>query len=206
VSRTIKGFWLAVIAGVLPGCFVTIVGEYESYAGVVTRNYAAAPEGAARAYEISPESDAKAFAFGGSRIHFQPSTRSDNVQAAGPLIPIFPAPGKGSDYGENQFAIWFHVIPGAASFLIFDPAEYLVSVEGSDKSLAPVEMRDCEFNAVDLSELRIFGSRQCRLLYYDITIGEVHRFTLSPATIEADEILYAFPDIYYRPETYGYVE
>jgi hypothetical protein len=67
-------------------------------------------------------------------------------------------------------------------------------------------MRDCEFNEVELSELRIFGSGQCRLLYYDITIGEVHRFTLSPATIEADEILYAFPDINYRPETYGYVE
>ena len=69
-----------------------------------------------------------------------------------------------------------------------------------------IEMKDCDSNEVDLSESRIYGSRQCRWLFYDITIGEVSRFTLKPATIESDEILYIFPDIDYRPDTYGYVQ
>ena len=205
MRRVIKGCLLTVMAAALFGCIVTIVGEYESYAGTATENYSATPEGALPAYEKYPNSPTKAFVFGASQIVFRPPWRSDNVQAVGPLIPIFPAPGEGSDFGENPFFILFEVTPGPKSFLIFNPAEFLITVEGSDKPLAPVQMKDCESNEIELSQLRLYGSRQCRWLYYDTTIGEVTRFTFTPATIEADEVLYFFPDIEYRPDTYGYV-
>ena len=124
MKPVINGCLLAVTAGALCGCFVTIVGEYESYAGVATENYSASAEGALPAYEKNPNLPVKAFVFGASQIYFQPPWRSDNVQAAGPLIPIFPAPGKGTDFGENPFFIWLEVTPGSSSFVIFDPAEY----------------------------------------------------------------------------------
>ena len=60
----IKGCWLTVMAAALFGCIVTIVGEYESYAGTATENYSATPEGALPAYEKFPNSPTKAFVFG----------------------------------------------------------------------------------------------------------------------------------------------
>jgi len=204
--RAINGCSLAMMAGVLSGCLVTVVGEYETYAGTATDRFSSSVDGALPAYEKHPTSPTKAFVFGANHIVFQPPWRSDNVQAAGPLIPIIPVPGEGSDFGENQFFILIEITPGPASFLILNPAEYLLTVEGSDTPLAPFQMKDCDSNDVELSQLRFYGSRQCRGLYYDITIGEVTRFTFTPATIEADERFYIFPDIEYQTDTYGYVQ
>ena len=128
------------------------------------------------------------------------------MKAVGPIIPVFPALGKGKDFSDSLLFVGIHVHPGPSSFLILDPTQYLVSVDGSEKLLAPVTVEDCRGNSVGKAELHVYGSYHCYLFSYGITRGEVERFTLMPASIEADEILYMFSDINWEPGSFTFVE
>jgi len=57
-----------------------------------------------------------------------------------------------------------------------------------------------------LAALQVYGSYHCFLFFYGITRGKVERFTLMPASIEADEILYMFSDISWEPGSFTVVE
>jgi hypothetical protein len=206
MSRTVKAVSIAAVGCMLPGCIVTTVTEAESYDSIVTQNYSWHSEEAQPAQALDPECRWPCYSIGESEISFFPSKRSANVKAAGPIIPILPAPGKGTDYGDLLFFVGVHVHPGRNSFLTLDPSKYLISVDGHDDSLAPVAVKDCYGNPANLSNLQVYGSNQCFIFHYGISRENVLRFTLMPANVEADQITFMFPDINWIPGSYTWVE
>jgi hypothetical protein len=206
VNRTTNAYLIATIAAVLSACLVTTVTETESFDSAVTDNYSHLTGQTQKAQVLDPECRWPCYRLGESKVSFFPSKRSDNVKAAGPIVPIFPAPGEGTSYGDSLFFVGIHVHPGSSSFLILQPTEYRISVEGVDETLVPVTVEDCYGYPVDKSDLHVYGVKRCYVLYFGITRDEVEHFTLIPANIEADQIQYAFPDVDWVPGTYTWVE
>lgn len=200
------GCLLAAMTAVLSGCIVTTVTEAESYDAIATAHYSQQPEQALSAEVLDPNCRWPCYRLGESKISFFPPKRSANVKAVGPIVPILPAPGKGTDYGDSLFFVGIHVHPGPSSFVILDPTKYLVTIQDSAGSLAPIIVEDCYGNPASKTELRVYGTNHCYVLFYGISRGEVERFTLMPASIEADDILYMFPDVDWGPDSYVWVE
>ena len=206
VKCTVNACLVVVIATVLSACIVTTVTEVASFDSIETGKYSHWSAQAEKAEVLDPDCRWLCYRLGENKIAFSPPSRGANVKAAGPIIPVFPAPGKGKDFSDSLLFVGIHVHPGPTSFLILDPEQYLVSVDGAEKPLAPVAVEDCRGNPVQEVELQVYGSYHCYLFFYGITRGEVERFTLMPASIEADEILYMFSDINWEPSSFIWVE
>jgi hypothetical protein len=185
---------------------MTSVVEAESYDSHATDHYTQFSPQARKAEIFDADCRWPCYELGGTVVGFFPSKQSKNVKATGPIFPVFPVPGKGTSFADELFFIGLQVRPGLNGFLILEPSNYLVTVPGRTEALTPNIVEDCYGNPVAHTRLTVLGSAQCFLLFYGIERGEVQQFTLAPASIEADEILYMFPDIEWTPGSYSWVE
>jgi hypothetical protein len=206
MNRLIAACVFVLFVVTTPACIVTSVVEAESYDSHATNNYTYFKPQAREADVLDADCRWPCYRLGAAAVGFFPPKQSKNVKATGPLLPIFPAPGEGTSYAQEQFFIGLQVRPGQNSFLILEPSEYLVTVPGRAEALAPVVVEDCHGNPVPHTRLTAFGSARCFILYYGINRAEAQQFTLAPANIEADEIVYMFPDIEWTPGTYSWAE
>jgi len=206
MNKVIAAYLLVLFAATVPACIVTSVIEAESYDSHTTDHYTHFSPQARKAEILDPDCRWPCYELGGTAVGFFPPKQSQDVKAAGPIFPIFPAPGKGTSYAEELFFIGLQVRPGRNGFLILEPSDYLVTVPGRAEPLTPIVVEDCYGNPVAKTGLTVLGSARCFALYYGIERGEVQQFTLAPASIEADEILYMFPDVEWTPGTYSWAE
>ncbi|MEJ2129763.1 MAG: hypothetical protein P8X81_13100 [Woeseiaceae bacterium] len=206
MSKRVLVVLLLAVWSTLPACIVTSVVEAESYDSHITDHYTHFTPDGRKATPLDAECRWPCYKLGGTAVGFFPPKQSVDVKAAGPIFPIFPAPGEGTSYAEWQFFVGLQVRPGKNGFLILDPSQYLVTIPGREETLAPIAVEDCSGNTVSMTGLTVFGSARCFVLYYDLERGDAREFTLAPASIEADEILYMFPDVVWTPGTYSWAE
>jgi len=202
----IKPALIGLILVSLHGCIVTRVIEAESFDSIATERYSNVLPLARKADVLDEDCRWPCYRMGETKIGYFPPRQSENVKAAGPVVPVFPAPGEGKSFADTPFFVGLQLRPGLRSVMILEPEKYLVRLAGNDEPLVPVEVRDCTGGNVDTARVAVFGSARCLLLIYDITRGEVQEFVLVPANVEVDEVLYTFPDIEWTRGTYSWAE
>ena len=204
MERSVKALACAMIIGVLAGCAVGVLVEYGTFIGTPTANYSRTPDEARQASDRNPRSKLRRFPLGESNVDFSTQVFSRNMLAIGPVLPVIPTPGEGETFDENPFHVDVHVSPGRKSFLILNPEESLILFEDSVSPVAPTSwtpMSDRMGCTVSEQppEIRAYGAGCTVMLFYDgKTAANVNRFTLMPAPIDGDEVLYVFPDIDYE--------
>jgi hypothetical protein len=196
-NHVIKIILLVVVSATIVGC--GIIAEIEHYTFVTTDHFSHRSQNAKVALAL-PNSTFKSFVFKDTTMRIEPAQRLYNIQYISP----FPAPGKGTDYSDNTFFMTFDFDSAPWEVLTFEPAQFVISVEGGAGSMAPERMEDCEGNEMELSKLRLDDASTCLRLYYPMKIRDVARFTLICPIINASGTLYMFPDIDYQPGTYTY--
>ena len=204
MKKSVCAWVLVSLAATLAGC-LTVYTESESYTPVSSGDYSrwTGQETKAPANKTHPVTW---FSVGSAGLGFVPPNASENLRAWGPLVPIIPAPGKGSDYGDDPFHILIRITPGE-SVVSFDPNEFSIAVDGIDSPLMPVRfentMGDENLLHPDARYSRqwAYGTWQYYRIYFDIKIRDVKRFTLIPGTMEVDGINYVFADIDYEPSS-----
>lgn len=135
-----------------------------------------------------------------------PASRGDNLIAIGPILPIVPAPGSGSDYGDANFFIAVHVHPGRVSLVIFRPGDFRIRQDNGEPDVAPNRISDCEKGIPSPEVVRVYGDSHCVRIEFPVTRAELEEFTLVPALFESDDVSHALPDLEWRPGTYRIVE
>jgi len=204
--RTVVAICLYAAVSVAPsGCFVSTVTETESFSSITTDNYSHDSAQANKAISYS-SGRTNYFNTGGSTIGFFPPALSANLKAIGPIVPVIPAPGKGTSYADELFFVGVTVRPGPTSLVILEPSQYLVSVHGRGEPIAPVTVSQCNGDTASNTRLAVFGSARCFRLYFGISRGDVQRFRLIPANAVVDDVLYVFPDIDWVPTSYTRME
>jgi len=196
VNRSRNIFILLALAPV-SACIVSAVIETETFESQDTSNYSHNLTGAATANACGT----RCFMAGKSTVTFAPPLAASNVKAAGPILPIVPAPGKGTSYGDQQFRLGMYIYPGKTSVSTAQPLDNRILVEGRPEPLAPIKVEDCDEEPLEETSLSIFGHTQCLVLYFDITIGEIETFTLVPAPVVTDGVTYVLPDVEWKRST-----
>ena len=199
-------FWLAPCAAtILAGC--SVIADVETYDAVETGRYSSAAEDSVLAFmPYGQECRWPCYRIGLSSVFLYPASRGDNLIAIGPILPILPAPGSGSDYDEANFFITVHVRPGNVSLVIFSPGDFQIRQADDAPPIAPNKVSDCEDGKPSPDIVRIFGETQCVRIEFPVTHGDLEEFVLIPALFESDGATHALPDLKWRPWTYRVVE
>ena len=203
---TVVSCWLALGAAIiLTSC--SVIADIETYDAVETGNYSSASDDSVFAFmPYGKECRWPCYRIGLSSVSMYPASRGDNLIAIGPILPIVPAPGSGSDYGEANFFIAVHVHPGNVSLVIFRPGDFRIRRADDAPPITPTKVSDCEDGKPSPDVIRVFGESQCVRIEFPVARADLEEFVLISALFEADGATHALPDLEWRPGTYRVVE
>jgi hypothetical protein len=191
---------------ILSGCeLIAAVGETHSHKADSTTSYSRSPQDAVAVDPLADGCGEACYQIGESQIMFFPGSLGSNLIAIGPFLPIIPIPGSGSDNGDEDFVLFVFVELGTNSLVMLSLGDILVRPDGGEDNIEPELISRCDDNDPGLDDVQVYGESQCFKLLYPATRRELERFYLVPPVVEADRVVYTFPDLEWSPETYRWV-
>ena len=187
------------------GCAALV--EYATYIGTTTEHRSQVSEDFVPASGGAMNGGFARFGLGENTVSFFSPRWSGETKSVGVILPLIPVPSETSIYPTTIFYLGVRLSPGPKSFVIVDPEEYRIVFKGGTDAVAPNDWwvrgsRGCNWSK-EPSEVRAYGMGCSIFLYYgQITTAMITEFRLVPAVVDADEVLYGFPDIEYEQGTY----